>query len=321
MVFNNISKDQAIKIVSSILYKNDPAGLCACDVPENEYFLEAKVLVDILDKKTHFFHFWKDIHDVLVRSFEKDFNEQTCKKISHEIAVSLSLTSFAEELRKNPALKKLDDDLCLTIHDCFKVTFDLSGKVFINNEYFCFCEEQDIEDLLTNFVINDDAIYILYSHRYRLFKKSHIKVCDRNSVTIDDLRKNNKVLMIFDNKSLIYKRSNLILKIALLINIVGKSIKIYGEEPQIGLEDAKYSFLKLEKNDQINKYLFEDSNGEQHSIEVYNPKACEHSQNYIIIGIADKIVWHFGKNNNSKFKKTFYLENNTVRTIESTSKS
>ena len=51
MVFNSISKDQAIKTVSLILYKNDPAGLRASDVPENEYFPEAKKLVDILDKK------------------------------------------------------------------------------------------------------------------------------------------------------------------------------------------------------------------------------------------------------------------------------
>ena len=36
MVFNSISKDQAIKTVSLILYKNDPAGLRAFDVPENE---------------------------------------------------------------------------------------------------------------------------------------------------------------------------------------------------------------------------------------------------------------------------------------------
>ena len=320
MVFNSISKDQAIKTVSLILYKNDPAGLRASDVPENEYFPEAKKLVDILDKKTLFIHFWKDIYDVLVRSFEKDFEKQICKKISHEIGVSLSLVSFAEELRENPALKDLDDDLCLTIHNYFKVTFDLSGKVFINNDYFCFCEEQDIEDLLTNFVINDDAIYILFSQRYSLFRKSRIKVCDRNKVTIGDLRKNNKVLMIFDNKSLIYKHPNLILKTALLINKVEKSLRIYGEEPQGRLEGIKYSFLGQEENDQINKYYFEDSNGERHSIEVYNPTICEHSQNYIIIGIADKIEWCFCKNNNSEFKKTFYLENNIVRIIENASK-
>ena len=54
-----------------------------------------------------------------------------CRKISCEIVAKLSTRSFAEELRENPALKDLDDDLCLTIHNYFKVTFDFSGKVFM----------------------------------------------------------------------------------------------------------------------------------------------------------------------------------------------
>jgi hypothetical protein len=207
MVYGNISKEKAINIVSKILCKNDPAGLCINDAQGDEYISEAKALADELDKKSNFFFFWIDIHDVILNKLGKDINKKLCKKIAHEIDESFSLCSFAENLRGNPTLKNIDDDLCLTIHDYFIVKFEFPEKVSINGEYFCSSEEQDIEDELVDFVIDDEAVYVLYSQKYNLFKKSHIRVCYRSCVNIDDLIKNNKVLMIFDNKSLIYKRN------------------------------------------------------------------------------------------------------------------
>lgn len=317
MVYKNISKEQTIKIIASILCKFDPVGLCIRGNQNDNYISEAKLLAIILEEKVNFIHFWKNIHDVLLKQLQIDVKKQECIKISSEIVAKLSTLSFAEELRKNPALKNMDDDLCLTIHDYFIVRFDSSGKVFINGEYFCLCEEQDIESLLTGFVVDSEVIYVLFSQKYSLFKKSHIRVYDRDNANIDGLTKNNKVLMIFDNKTLIYKRENLILNVALLINKNNKTIEVYGKKPQGELGDILYSFLGLEKESLINKYFFEDSSGNKCSIDVYNPQACEHSQNYIIIGIADKIVWRYKTNSNHEFEKTFYLEKNDVRIVES----
>ena len=206
MIYKNVSKEQAIKIVSSILYEIDPVGLRIYDVPENEYDPEAKLIVELLDKRVLLFRFWKDIHNVLLNNYEKDIEKRMCEKISEEIGLALSLRSFADELRENPLLKNVDDDLCLTIHDDFKVRFDFSEKVFINDEYYCSCEEQDIELLLAEMVKDDEKIYAIYSRKYSFFKKSHIKEFNKQSFDVNSLIKDDRVLMIFDNKSLIYKR-------------------------------------------------------------------------------------------------------------------
>ena len=96
MVYGNISKEKAINIVSKILCKNDPAGLCINDAQGDEYISEAKALADELDKKSNFFFFWIDIHDVILNKLGKDINKKLCKKIAHEIDESFSLCSFAD---------------------------------------------------------------------------------------------------------------------------------------------------------------------------------------------------------------------------------
>ena len=157
MIYQNISKDQIVKTVSTILFTIDPIDLRVHGVKDDEYLPEAKALVDILDKRVNFIHFWKDIHDVLLDYFEKKVGKQLCKKISYEIAVALSSCSFIEELRKNPSLKNLEDDFRLVIHDAFVIKYDWPERMLINDEVYDHCEEQDCEELLTQFV-NDNSV-------------------------------------------------------------------------------------------------------------------------------------------------------------------
>lgn len=212
MIYQNISKDQIVKTVSTILFTIDPIDLRVHGVKDDEYLPEAKALVDILDKRVNFIHFWKDIHDVLLDYFEKKVGKQLCKKISYEIAVALSSCSFIEELRKNPSLKNLEDDFRLVIHDAFVIKYDWPERMLINDEVYDHCEEQDCEELLTQFVNDNSVYYVFYFNPSAFLGKKYIKVINKNRANIEELSKDKKVQMIVDNKALIYKADNVNLK-------------------------------------------------------------------------------------------------------------
>ena len=212
MIYQNISKDQIVKTVSTILFTIDPIDLRVHGVKDDEYLPEAKALVDILDKRVNFIHFWKDIHDVLLDYFEKKVGKQLCKKISYEIAVALSSCSFIEELRKNPSLKNLEDDFRLVIHDAFVIKYDWPERMLINDEVYDHCEEQDCEELLTQFVNDNSDYYVFYFNPSAFLGKKYIKVINKNRANIEELSKDKKVQMIVDNKALIYKADNVNLK-------------------------------------------------------------------------------------------------------------
>ena len=212
MIFQNISKDQIVKTISTILFTIDPIDLRVHGVKDDEYLPEAKALVDILDKRVNFIHFWKDIHDVLLDYFEKKVGKQLCKKISYEIAVALSSCSFIEELRKNPSLKNLEDDFRLVIHDAFVIKYDWPERMLINDEVYDHCEEQDCEELLTQFVNDNSDYYVFYFNPSAFLGKKYIKVINKNRANIEELSKDKKVQMIVDNKALIYKADNVNLK-------------------------------------------------------------------------------------------------------------
>ncbi len=212
MIYQSISKDQIVKTVSTILFTIDPIDLRVHGVKDDEYLPEAKALVDILDKRVNFIHFWKDIHDVLLDYFEKKVGKQLCKKISYEIAVALSSCSFIEELRKNPSLKNLEDDFRLVIHDAFVIKYDWPERMLINDEVYDHCEEQDCEELLTQFVNDNSVYYVFYFNPSAFFRKKYIKVINKNRANIEELSKDKKVQMIVDNKALIYKADNVNLK-------------------------------------------------------------------------------------------------------------
>lgn len=212
MIYQNISKDQIVKTISTILFTIDPIDLRVHGVKDDEYLPEAKALVDILDKRVNFIHFWKDIHDVLLDYFEKKVGKQLCKKISYEIAVALSSCSFIEELRKNPSLKNLEDDFRLVIHDAFVIKYDWPERMLINDEVYDHCEEQDCEELLTQFVNDNSDYYVFYFNPSAFLGKKYIKVINKNRANIEELSKDKKVQMIVDNKALIYKADNVNLK-------------------------------------------------------------------------------------------------------------
>ncbi len=86
---------------------------------------------------------------------------------------------------------------------------------------------------------------------------------------------------------------------AVVINKVSNDIDIYGRKIW-GARDRNYkcsdNFFKLidtKINSEYSKYIFTNNGDDRYYLEVYNPELIETSQNYVLIGKASKVVWHW----------------------------
>lgn len=69
-----------IDVLSEILYKHDPIGLVPCEVPKDEYELEARMILREMDnkKEANIREITKIVYDV----FDKMFNHSTTGRIT-----------------------------------------------------------------------------------------------------------------------------------------------------------------------------------------------------------------------------------------------
>ena len=84
---------------------------------------------------------------------------------------------------------------------------------------------------------------------------------------------------------------------AVVINKVGNYVKVYGRII-IGARDQNYKcpdsfFILIDTQFKVDHilYIFTNNGDDRFYLEVYNPEFVETSQNYVLIGKANKIVW------------------------------
>ena len=315
-MYPDISREKKFEIIKEVICKINPLNLDNESGLKEVYATITNEIVDIYSNRKNLFGCWKEIQEAFLQIFNFEIEKKICKRIIYEILCNINDFVFVHDLREITGIDNIeysnnDVELSLTIHENFKVKWKEWNYLYINNFYYCECEEHDIEYTLFDFANDDSVIYVLYSQKYSFFKKSQVRVIRKDKASLDKLKNDNRVVMIFDNKSLIYQNKQFILKHALLVNNSHKIVKIYEKEVENFTNGENLHFLKAEKTGDVFICFLDADSGNKYSIEVYNPEAGEDADNYVLVGIADKIVLK-GPN----VLKTFYLDNNVLQIVD-----
>lgn len=112
--------------------------------------------------------------------------------------------------------------------------------------------------------------------------------------------------------------------IAVVINKINSSIKIYGKyvspRDMNGLiPDGFFKYVKEEKVGEDSVFYFTNKGTDEHRLFVKNPKYMERTENYIIIGKAEKVHWeskYYTKEKDFLYTVDYLVENNLVKKQE-----
>lgn len=312
----DVSREKKFEIINEVICSINPLNLDNESELKEVYATITNEIVDIYSNRKNFFGFWKEIQDCFLQKCNVQIENRICKRIDNDILCNINDFVFVCDLKETTGIDNIkylydDVELSLTIHENFKVKWKEWNYLYINDFYYCECEEQDIEYTLFDFANDDSVIYVLYSQKYSFFKKSRVRVIRKDKASLDKLKKDNRVVMILDNKTLIYQSKRLILVNTLLVDKPNKIVKIYEKEIENFTNGENLHLLKVEKTGDVFTCFFDTDSGNKYSIEVYNPEAGEDADNYVLIGIADKIILK-----GPDIFKTFYLENNVLQIVD-----
>ncbi len=124
----------------------------------------------------------------------------------------------------------------------------------------------------------------------------------------------------YNDDTLSFETTKVINHFAVNINKNNSTVYVYSQDPCGGRPgDNVYRFLDISSYDGYVKISFTNNGTDRYYMYVYNPKACESTEHYILIGIADKIVWEneIIINNISQIRiRTFCINNDEVTVVE-----
>lgn len=315
-MYPDISREKKFEIINEVIRSINPLNLDNESGLKEVYATITNEIVGIYSNRKNLFGCWKEIRELFLQIFNFEIENRICERIDNDIRCNINDFVFVRDLKETTGIDNIkylrdEQELSLTIHENFKVKWKDWNYLYINDFYYCEREEQDIEYTLFDFANDDSVIYVLYSQKYSFFKKSRVRVIRKDKASLDKLKNDNRVVMIIDNKSLIYQSERLIFVNALLLNKSRKIVKIYEKEIENFTNGENLHLLKAEKTGDVFTCFFDTESGNKYSIEVYNPEAGEDADNYVLIGIADKIVLR-----GSNVLKTFYLENNVLQIVD-----
>ncbi|MGN0814121.1 MAG: hypothetical protein ACI4MH_02680 [Candidatus Coproplasma sp.] len=111
---------------------------------------------------------------------------------------------------------------------------------------------------------------------------------------------------------------------AVVINKVDSSVKVYGKYVSPGdmnglIPDSFFKYVKEEKDGEDSVFYFTNTGIDEHRLFVKNPKSMERTENYIIIGKAEKVRWESKYNTKEEahlYTADYLVENNLVKRQE-----
>ncbi len=87
--------------------------------------------------------------------------------------------------------------------------------------------------------------------------------------------------------------------IAVHINKVGHAVRVYGRvvsgarDMNCNIEDSIFTLIDTTVSDDYSRYIFTNNGDDRFYLDVYNPSMTDHSELFVLIGKADKVVWHW----------------------------
>lgn len=139
-----------------------------------------------------------------------------------------------------------------------------------------------------------------YSNSFYLRSiKKYTKYINTNS--------NAKLKWVYDRKQKCFTTLNCIDLMAIKVSKKFKSVLIYNMDPQQGrLGDNIYRYIITIKEKDYIKFVFTNNGNDRYFLYVYNFEACEENDDYILIGMADKIIWDYPSFENKSLSRKNY---------------
>lgn len=106
---------------------------------------------------------------------------------------------------------------------------------------------------------------------------------------------------------------------AVLINKAGSAVRVYGRvvdgprDMNFKLDDSFFSLIDRKVLDDFTRYTFTNNGNDRFYLDVYNPSMTEHAELFILIGKADKVIWHFNSTEVGEIYKEYVLLDTYVR--------
>ena len=86
---------------------------------------------------------------------------------------------------------------------------------------------------------------------------------------------------------------------AVHINKAGNAVRVYGRvvsgarDMNFKAADSFFTLIDRKVSNDFTRYTFTNDGNDRFYLDVYNPSMTDHAELFILIGKADKIVWHF----------------------------
>ncbi len=214
-VYNrHITFDDKVAIIKKAIDEVDPMLLLAMHCPKDEYIEEAKLLAKEGEGEKSFGN-GKLVQKIFNDQFDEILPLKICNDIAKRVRIYLDIKDYFKYFEENESLKgkvSIEDfKITLKVHDKFIVT-SVGGNTYINDKFYYDIEDQDLLDALSDFVENNDTIYVQYKHKHFGFHYEHIfryfKEMKRKKYSNWKLKHRKDIELIFDNKGVIYSKAS-----------------------------------------------------------------------------------------------------------------
>jgi hypothetical protein len=145
----------------------------------------------------------------------------------------------------------------------------------------------------------EESLKVIRDYKKTIYNRQ-ISIFTRNINT----NRNTKFKWIYNIETNSFVTTKVIDHFAVNINKAFSSILVYSLDPNGGRpHDNYYKYLKATKTSEYFKYEFSNNGTDRFYLYVYGPKASEETDNYVLIGIAEKIVWESEIEDNNQIKR------------------
>ena len=107
--------------------------------------------------------------------------------------------------------------------------------------------------------------------------------------------------------------------IAVHINKAGNAVRVYGRvvsgarDMNCKIDDSIFTLIDTTVFDDYNRYTFTNDGDDRFYLDVYNPSMTDHAELFILIGKADRVVWHWKSNNAGEIYQEYVLLDTYVK--------
>ena len=77
--------------------------------------------------------------------------------------------------------------------------------------------------------------------------------------------------------------------------------------------DSFFTLIDRKVSNDFTRYTFTNDGNDRFYLDVYNPSMTDHAELFILIGKADKIVWHFNSPENGEIYQEYVLLDTYVK--------